>query len=174
MAADLLQIGASIGVVEISQETESVATLLSAADVACYSAKDGGRNRVFVYDDASATTRHKEMRWVSRLTCAADDDKLQLVFQPIVPVQAGAVDRPRYELLLRLSDEQAASSTRGSSSRRRSATTSCRLSTAWVVEARTDSLGSFPAPRLPHRAVHRGREPVRYDAFGSGVPGVPH
>ncbi|MFO1377622.1 MAG: EAL domain-containing protein [Steroidobacteraceae bacterium] len=101
-----LQIGASIGVVEVSQETESVATLLSAADVACYSAKDGGRNRVFVYDDVSATARHKEMRWVSRLTRAADEDKLQLVFQPIVPVQPQAVDRPRYELLLRLSDEQ--------------------------------------------------------------------
>lgn len=101
-----LQIGASIGVVEISSESESVASLLSAADVACYTAKDGGRNRVFVYDHVNATARQNEMRWVSRLTRAADEGKLQLVFQSIVPIGANAGARPHYELLLRLADEQ--------------------------------------------------------------------
>ena len=60
----------SIGIVEINHDTESVAALLSAADIACYSAKDGGRNRVQVYDPASASARHREMRWMSRLTSA--------------------------------------------------------------------------------------------------------
>ena len=71
--ASTLQIGASIGIVEINHDTESVATLLSAADIACYSAKDGGRNRVQVYDPASASARHREMRWMSRLTNARDE-----------------------------------------------------------------------------------------------------
>ena len=43
-------IGASIGVVAITQESESVASLLSAADIACYAAKDAGRNRVHVHN----------------------------------------------------------------------------------------------------------------------------
>jgi diguanylate cyclase (GGDEF)-like protein/PAS domain S-box-containing protein len=101
-----MQIGASIGIVEIDHRTETVATLLSAADIACYSAKDGGRNRVQVYDPASASARHREMRWMSRLTNARDEGRLDIVFQPIVRIAGGrAKTRPHYELLLRLLDE---------------------------------------------------------------------
>jgi diguanylate cyclase (GGDEF)-like protein/PAS domain S-box-containing protein len=100
-----MQIGASIGIVEIDHKTETVATLLSAADIACYSAKDGGRNRVQVYDPASASARHREMRWMARLTHARDEGRLDIMFQPIVRVAESAADRPHYELLLRLLDE---------------------------------------------------------------------
>jgi diguanylate cyclase (GGDEF)-like protein len=100
-----MQIGASIGLVEMTQHTESIATLLSAADVACYSAKDGGRNRVQLYDPANASARHREMRWVSRLTSASEEGRLELVFQPIVPVTDGTRVRPHFEVLLRLRDE---------------------------------------------------------------------
>jgi diguanylate cyclase (GGDEF)-like protein/PAS domain S-box-containing protein len=103
--ASTLQIGASIGIVEINHNTESVATLLSAADIACYSAKDSGRNRVQVYDPASASARHREMRWMSRLTNARDEGRLDIVFQPIVRIAKTPDDRPHYELLLRLLDE---------------------------------------------------------------------
>jgi diguanylate cyclase (GGDEF)-like protein/PAS domain S-box-containing protein len=100
-----MQIGASIGIVEIDHRTETVATLLSAADIACYSAKDGGRNRVQVYDPASASARHREMRWMARLTNARDEGRLDIVYQPIVRVAQSADARPHYELLLRLHDE---------------------------------------------------------------------
>ncbi len=103
-----MQIGASIGIVQIDQDTESVATLLSAADIACYSAKDGGRNRVQVYDPASASARHREMRWMARLTHARDEGRLDIMFQPIVRVAEQAQERPHYELLLRLHDENGA------------------------------------------------------------------
>src|SRR5262245_39042818 len=103
-----MQIGASIGIVQIDPSTESVATLLSAADIACYSAKDGGRNRVQVYDPASASARHREMRWMARLTNARDEGRLDIMFQPIVRVAESAKDRPHYELLLRLHDENGA------------------------------------------------------------------
>jgi diguanylate cyclase (GGDEF)-like protein/PAS domain S-box-containing protein len=103
-----MQIGASIGIVEIDEKTETVATLLSAADIACYSAKDGGRNRVQVYDPASASARHREMRWMARLTNARDEGRLDIMFQPIVRVAQSAKDRPHYELLLRLHDENGA------------------------------------------------------------------
>jgi len=103
--SNTMQIGASLGIVEMTCDTDSIATLLSAADLACYSAKDGGRNRVQLYDPESASARHREMRWVARLTSAADEGRLEMVFQPIKPVAAGSSQRPHYELLLRLKDE---------------------------------------------------------------------
>lgn len=103
---NMMQIGASIGLVALNHRTESIASLLSAADMACYSAKDGGRNRVQTYDPESASALHREMRWVSRLTSANDEGRLDLVFQPIVPVAVDGDSRPHYELLLRLRDEE--------------------------------------------------------------------
>lgn len=106
--ASTLQIGASIGIVEINDHIENVASLLSAADIACYSAKDGGRNRVQAYDSASASARHREMRWMARLTNARDEGRLDLVYQPIVRIAEPVAVRPHYELLLRLLDENGA------------------------------------------------------------------
>jgi diguanylate cyclase (GGDEF)-like protein/PAS domain S-box-containing protein len=103
-----LQIGASIGIVQIDYRTETVATLLSAADIACYSAKDSGRNRVQVYDPASASARHREMRWMARLTHARDEGRLDIMFQPIARIAEQSSERPHYELLLRLHDESGA------------------------------------------------------------------
>ena len=96
-------IGASVGVVEITRDSESVATLMSAADIACYAAKDAGRNRVHVYDAGEVSGRHREMYWVSRVTRAVDDNRLELEYQLIQPVsEAAAALPPFYELLVRL------------------------------------------------------------------------
>jgi len=96
-------IGASIGVVEITRDSESVATLLSAADIACYAAKDAGRNRVHVYDANEVSGRHREMYWVSRVTRAVDEQRLELHYQPILPTRADSPPLPAFrELLVRL------------------------------------------------------------------------
>ena len=97
-------IGASIGVVEISGASDSVATLMSAADIACYAAKDAGRNRVHVYESGEVSGRHREMYWVSRVTRAIDENRLELEYQEIRPVGAAgaAGGQPFYELLVRL------------------------------------------------------------------------
>ncbi len=54
------QIGASIGLVAINQDTNNYTELLKQADAACYLAKDRGRNRIQVYnsDDFELATRH--------------------------------------------------------------------------------------------------------------------
>jgi diguanylate cyclase (GGDEF)-like protein/PAS domain S-box-containing protein len=100
-----LAVGVSIGIVEISGETVNVANVMSAADVACYTAKDQGRNRVRLYKPDDVPERHREMQWVSKLTRAFDDGRFELYYQPLVPIGAVRDAPEHFELLLRLRDE---------------------------------------------------------------------
>lgn len=102
----VFRMGVSIGVVAIDAHSESCASVLSAADSACYAAKDAGRNRAHVYaeNDLALARRQGEMRWVTRINQALEDNRFQLAFQPIVPTQ-GLADGYHYELLLRMEDE---------------------------------------------------------------------
>ena len=96
----------SIGVVMVTSENSDVASLMSSADVACYSAKDMGRNQVHLYKDSDASMRHEEMKWVSRITSAVEEDRLELFFQPIIGIGDDSGNaRGHYELLLRMRDE---------------------------------------------------------------------
>ncbi len=104
----VLAVGVSIGIVEITKETSTVATLMSAADVACYTAKDSGRNRVELYQADRVPERHREMHWVSKLTRACDDSSFELFYQPIVPIGTTRDEREHFELVLRLRDEAGA------------------------------------------------------------------
>jgi diguanylate cyclase (GGDEF)-like protein/PAS domain S-box-containing protein len=96
----------SIGVVIVNGENAEVAGLMSSADVACYSAKDMGRNQVHLYEDSDAGMRHEEMKWVSRISSAFDDERFELFFQPIIGIGSNSdQSRGHYELLLRMRDE---------------------------------------------------------------------
>ncbi|MBT8092996.1 MAG: EAL domain-containing protein [Gammaproteobacteria bacterium] len=96
----------SIGIVMVTQENADIAEVLSSADVACYSAKDMGRNRVHLYRHSDVSLRHEEMKWVSRITSAVEDNRLELFFQPIIRIAESRDKRPdHYELLLRMRDE---------------------------------------------------------------------
>jgi diguanylate cyclase (GGDEF)-like protein/PAS domain S-box-containing protein len=101
----VLAVGVSIGIVEITPEIPTVANVMSAADVACYAAKDSGRNRVQLYKPDDMPERHREMHWVSKLTRARDESRFELFFQPIVPIGNRPHEREHFELMLRLRDE---------------------------------------------------------------------
>ncbi|HEY5758503.1 MAG TPA: EAL domain-containing protein, partial [Steroidobacter sp.] len=100
-----MNVGVSIGIVEINSASESIGSVMAAADVACYAAKDSGRNRVHMYQYGSAPERHREMQWVSRLTRACEENRLELYYQPIVPIGTTRDTRGHYELLLRMRGE---------------------------------------------------------------------
>ena len=55
-----LGLGASIGLVHLDHSQNTLATALTAADMACYKAKDQGRNRVEIYqaDDPHLLARY--------------------------------------------------------------------------------------------------------------------
>jgi len=100
------QLGASIGVVPVSPETEDVAALLSAADSACQAAKEAGRNRIYSYqeNDIDLMRRRREMQWAARISNALEENRFELFRQTILPLQ-GQDEGSHYELLLRMRDE---------------------------------------------------------------------
>ncbi|HLF12623.1 MAG TPA: EAL domain-containing protein [Gammaproteobacteria bacterium] len=101
------RLGSSIGVVPITQGTDDVASLLSAADSACAAAKDAGRDRVYSYqeNDIDLMKRRKEMQWAARISNALEDNRFELFRQTIQPLQPGLDQGAHYELLLRMRDE---------------------------------------------------------------------
>jgi diguanylate cyclase (GGDEF)-like protein len=101
----LYHIGASIGFVEINQKNvDSVNEILSAADVACYTAKDQGGNRIKIYRkfDYEMTKRYGEMQWVSTINLALEENWFRLYKQSIYPANPSGSVSERCEFLLRL------------------------------------------------------------------------
>ncbi|MDX1443778.1 MAG: EAL domain-containing protein, partial [Gammaproteobacteria bacterium] len=101
-------LGASIGVVPFGAGDIDIDKLLSAADTACYAAKEAGRNRVHLVGEGDDEIhRHQEaMRWQQELREAMTMDRFFLVWQPIHAV-GGDRDRPEhFEVLLRLRDSK--------------------------------------------------------------------
>ena len=100
-------VGASIGIVAITDRSPDWATLLGNADTACYLAKEKGRNRFQVYhvEDAELAKRYSEMHWVGRINKAFEEDRFLLYRQAIVPTSQRADELPHFEMLVRMLDE---------------------------------------------------------------------
>jgi diguanylate cyclase (GGDEF)-like protein len=100
-------VGVSIGAVGIDRNSGGINTLLSAADAACYMAKEMGRNRVQLYkqSDEDLARHYGDMLWVTRLTDALNNDRFQLYCQPIVSLSTSTSEPNHYEILVRLQDQ---------------------------------------------------------------------
>ncbi|MFP8965290.1 putative bifunctional diguanylate cyclase/phosphodiesterase [Pokkaliibacter sp. CJK22405] len=103
----LFTIGASMGAVEITAQLAESRSILSAADMACYSAKDAGRGRVHVYQeqDSSILTMREQLGWVQIINEALERDQFMAYWQPIIPVSDSSTEPAFYEFLLRLEHE---------------------------------------------------------------------
>jgi len=99
-------ISVSVGLVHVA-EANAIEATLRAADMACYMAKEKGRNRVQVYrpSDSELVQRVGEMAWVQRIRNGLDEQRFCLFAQPIRALGRGGPDRFHVELLLRLRDE---------------------------------------------------------------------
>jgi len=102
----IYNVGASIGLVEISRESGTLEELIAAADTACYVAKKQGSGRVVVYSARDeALARHTgEIQWLQRLQSALKENRFHLYHQVIVPAH-GEDGGPAMEVLVRLQDE---------------------------------------------------------------------
>jgi len=96
-------IGVSIGMVLVDAKSESVDAIMSAADMACYAAKDQGRNRIRLYSDADIefSQRRGEMDWVNKIKLALELNQFQLYHQTIAPLSDLTLSS-HHEFLIRL------------------------------------------------------------------------
>jgi len=103
----IFEVGVSIGLVPITSVSQNPKQLLSQADVACYAAKDHGRNRVHVYtaEDEELSQRERELHWASMISGALEQNRFRLYVQQIICLDnSRAVSRNHYEVLLRMLD----------------------------------------------------------------------
>jgi diguanylate cyclase (GGDEF)-like protein/PAS domain S-box-containing protein len=102
----IFNIGVSIGLVEISHVSGSLQDVMSAADSACYVAKQQGRGKVHLYsarDEAIARERG-DIQWLRELQTALHEDRFELAIQPILAMSGGVESGPAVEVLIRLPD----------------------------------------------------------------------
>jgi diguanylate cyclase (GGDEF)-like protein/PAS domain S-box-containing protein len=103
----IFNIGISVGLVEINQSSGSLQDVVSAADSACYVAKQRGRGQVHVYsarDEAIARERG-DIQWLRQMQTALHEDRFELALQSIIAT-SGHDSGPAYEVLIRLPDER--------------------------------------------------------------------
>jgi diguanylate cyclase (GGDEF)-like protein/PAS domain S-box-containing protein len=100
------QVGVSIGLVPITEITTNTAEIMSQADVACYTAKDLGRNQVHIYEntDNKLAQRHSEILRVADITDSIKANRFRLYCQSISPLQETGNEAAHYELLIRAVD----------------------------------------------------------------------
>lgn len=108
------EIGASIGLAAITELSESASEIMTYADIACYAAKDLGRNRVHVYgvDDAEMNQRHGQMHQVASITQALKEDRFHLYAQEIQSISDNKFCHK--EMLIRMLDDDGEILTPGS------------------------------------------------------------
>jgi diguanylate cyclase (GGDEF)-like protein/PAS domain S-box-containing protein len=104
-------IGVSIGLVEVGKDSGSAEGVLSAADSACYVAKQQGRGRIHVYStrDEVLARERGEIQWLQKLQRALKENEFELYVQPIVALAGRTQVGPAAEILLRMRDESGAS-----------------------------------------------------------------
>ncbi|MCP4286446.1 MAG: EAL domain-containing protein [Gammaproteobacteria bacterium] len=99
----IFDVSGSIGLVMINRMSGSLPELMSAADLACYAAKDSGRDMVHVYhaDDAEIAEKFSQMQWLPRIREAINNNEFELAIQSVTSLKENISPRIIYEFLLR-------------------------------------------------------------------------
>lgn len=105
--SNTFDVGVSIGLVPIYAGSGDIISIMSKADVACYAAKDLGRNRVHVYmeSDVDVQKRHSEMHTAATINKAIEEKRFEIHCQLIRPVKNDISNVAHYEMLVRMISE---------------------------------------------------------------------
>jgi diguanylate cyclase (GGDEF)-like protein/PAS domain S-box-containing protein len=95
------RVGVSTGIVPVRPGGRPREALRE-ADTACYIAKRAGGNRIQVQDLRTSPAEPRAGEWLQSVLRAAEESRLRLYAQPLVPLAGGNGAVPRLELLLRL------------------------------------------------------------------------
>ena len=104
----MFEVGLSIGLVMVKPDTASLVEAMSAADMACYAAKEAGRNRVHVYMPGNLENEFKqqEMSLVSDIRAALEKGRFELYGQEILALHPAPGQHRHFEVLVRMLDAQ--------------------------------------------------------------------
>ncbi len=103
---NIFTIGVSIGLLPINGQIINHKNALAMADSACYTAKNSGRNNVYIYKKNKKKPADKNIHWVSLINKNLEEyDGFSLFYQPIVSLQGQQNFTNCYEVLLRMNDE---------------------------------------------------------------------
>lgn len=104
---NVFTIGVSIGLLPINGEIVHPKNALAMADSACYTAKNTGRNSVYIYQKDKRKPTDKNIQWVSLINNNLDKyDGFSLFYQPIVSLHGQHNFTNCYEVLLRMNDPE--------------------------------------------------------------------
>jgi diguanylate cyclase (GGDEF)-like protein/PAS domain S-box-containing protein len=115
-------VGVSIGLVPITANSLNNASIMNAADAACYAAKEAGWNQIRIYEpeDRELVRQRQQIQWLPKINQALAENRFRLYFQSIILLNNGfnGPDLPEhspdpisptpqshYEILLRMIDE---------------------------------------------------------------------
>ena len=96
----------SIGITLLHGARTSSHEVIAQADIACQTAKAHGRNRVELYSAAGKQSEQitKDVTTMTRLRAALENDRFELLYQPLMHIKTGVVSH--YETLLRLPTDE--------------------------------------------------------------------
>jgi diguanylate cyclase (GGDEF)-like protein len=102
----ILNVGVSVGLIEVDRLSGSVGDVMYEADIACFQAKKQGIPVNFFSARAETAAREREeLQWRHRLQSVLEDGRLMLETRPVGPAAAHGDYGPGLEVFLALTDE---------------------------------------------------------------------
>ncbi len=100
-----LDVSACVGISVVNRDADGIVGVMAAAEIACKSAKDQGRDRIEVFEEDNTTLvrRSEEIEWIGRVQEALRDDQFVLYCQPVLPL-LDTTKPPHFEILIRMRD----------------------------------------------------------------------
>lgn len=100
------QIGASMGLTRVGPGATRPDELMTEADIACYTAKSSGRNRLAVYGGvgSAAGRNHREMQVAAGIRNAIETHRFRLFGQEVRSFDTARAPARHFEILLRMVD----------------------------------------------------------------------
>ncbi len=165
----IFNIGISIGLVEISHASGTIQDLMSAADSACYMAKQQGKGQVHVYSarDEAVARERGDIQWLRQLQTALHEDSFELALQPIIAMGGQVDSGPAVEVLIRLADGQGRATNSAEFLKPATRYQMMPQIDRWVINAALGAIGSneIKLPANRSCAINLSSQTVADEAF---------
>ena len=165
----IFNIGISVGLIEVSHASGTLQDIMSAADSACYMAKQQGRGQVHVYSarDEAVARERGDIQWLRQLQTALHEDSFELAIQPIISMTGRADSGPSVEVLIRLQDGQSRATNSAEFLRPAERYQMMPQIDRWVINATLAAISSGEIKLTTHRscAINLSSQTLGDEAF---------